>query len=703
MEKQNPLLTSVQYLKGVGPKRANLLAKIGVTTVHDLMTYYPRDYEDRSRVRQIVDLQNDERAVITGKVQLADILRFNNMLSAFKVAITDSTGIIYATCFRRFNYRFDVYKKLREDFKPGNRVTVYGKVTNQYAKKEITIEEYDVMRETVSKDFMGILPVYDCTEGVDNRFLRSITKQALDKYANYLIDMLPDSDRQKYGFMSVGDAARQVHYPASFEQKDSARKRLAYDEFLLLELAMSISKRQYTEKKKNQAYEIKRHLLTPFKHNLGFEFTQSQKKVIKEIFTGLQNTYPMNRLLLGDVGSGKTVVALSAVLLAIENGYQAAFMAPTEILAEQHFVTIKRFLNGLDVKVEMLSSATPKKEKKDIIDRLVSGDVNLLIGTHSIIEDDVRFKNLSLIVIDEQHKFGVGQREKLLKKGQDSSLKLNPDMLIMTATPIPRTLALTMYGDLDISVLTELPPNRQPIRTEHVAESYAYDFVKKDIKTNNHQVYIVYPLVDESNKIELKSAVKEWELLTKDVFFGYKVGLLHGQLPGKQKEKIMTEFSEGKYDILITTSVIEVGIDVPNATLMVIHHAERFGLATLHQLRGRIGRGKDRSTCYIIGDPKTEDAQKRFDTFTSTTDGFKIAETDLEIRGPGDFFGTDQSGLLDLKIGNIVTDIELILQARKHADEILQQDRFLTSMNHNLLRTELVVKYSGKFNLPQIR
>jgi len=701
MQNQSALQNSVKYVKGVGPKRAELLNKLGIYNIGDLLSYYPRDYEDRREIRKIVDVRHDEKVVISGKVKLADVVRLNKRLGVFKVAITDSTGIIYGTSFRAISYRYDAFAKLRKDFKPGAPVIIYGKVANQYGVKEIAIDEYDITGS--EKEFTGIFPVYPATEGVNNTFLRKLIKQAVDNYLNLVPGLLPDTEYAKYALMPGKEALKQIHFPADFTKKESARKRLAYDEFLLLELAMLISKRRQLEKKKNQTYEIKKNLLTPFKTNMGFEFTNAQKRVIREIFNGLQNQHSMNRLLLGDVGSGKTVVALSAMLLCIENGYQAAFMAPTEILAEQHFVTIKRYLTNLDVNIAVLTGSTPAKEKKEILQKLSAGEINILIGTHSILEANIIFNNLSLIVIDEQHKFGVGQREKLYEKGSASKTKIVPDMLIMTATPIPRTLALTLYGDQDISTLDEMPPNRQPISTSHTTEEYACNFLKKEIVEYNHQGFIVYPLVDESDKIELKSAVKEWEHLTKEVFTGFKVGLLHGQLPGKQKEKIMTEFSKGEYNVLITTSVIEVGIDVPNATVMIIHHADRFGLATLHQLRGRIGRGKYPSTCFILGDPKTEESVKRFNTFTGTVDGFKIAETDLEIRGPGSFFGTEQHGLLDFRLGNIITDVDLILQARKHSGEILNKDRLLEIPENAELKTRLIAKYSGKFNLPNIR
>jgi ATP-dependent DNA helicase RecG len=685
MEPQDVILNKpVKYLKTVGPKRASLLNKLGVFVVRDLLTYYPREWIDRTEIKKIAQLRHDETTTIFGRVQLSDVVRINPKLVIFKAAIADSTGVIYAVQYKQFSYRYDVFKNMRSDFTRNNKMLIYGKIEQTYGNKQIIIKDYEVVGNEKS-DFIGILPVYPLTERLNIKFLRKLVRQTIRIYVKYCPEILPEGIIEKYGLMHIRNAMEQIHFPDNFAQKDLARKRLAFDDFLLLELAVMMSRKQIHEIKKSYKYEVKKHLLKPFKEALGFEFTRAQKKVINEIFSDLTSNHSMNRLLLGDVGSGKTVVALSAVLLAIENGCQAALMAPTEILAEQHYYTVKNFFHGLNIVVELLTGTTSRKEKKCIIDRISSGRAGLVIGTHALIEEDVKFKKLALAVIDEQHKFGVIQRLKLHGKAFHS----RPDVLIMTATPIPRTLALTLYSDIDISIIDELPPGRVRILTRHIDEHAAYEFVKSEID-NGRQAYVVFPLVNESDKLELRSAIMESKKLKNEFFSEYKIGLLHGQLPGKQKEKTMIEFRDGKYDILITTTVIEVGIDVPNATVMVIHHADRFGLATLHQLRGRIGRSEKPSTCFILGTPKTDEAKRRFEIFCSTNDG------------PGDFFGTAQHGLYQLKIGNILTDKGIISQARKCASEIVSRDKFLSSEKHRSLGRELIRNYGGKLSLPNV-
>jgi len=699
------LFSSVKYLKGVGPRRAKLLNKLGIYTIFDLLTYYPREYQDRTRIQSISELKIGQKGLICGEIQARDVINVNRKLGMFRAAITDKTGVIYVNQFRTISYKYDVFKKLKELFTVGKKIMVYGKVDFGYGIKQINIEDYKILNSDINNetnDFLGLISVYSITEGIESSFVRKIIKQALEKYSCCLKDILPENIISKHNFLTYQNAIEQIHFPENFYLKEQSRKRLAYEEFLLLELAMNISKRQAQEVKKIQNYTVKKTLLTPFKQNLHFEFTNSQKKVIKEIFNDLQKPSSMNRLLLGDVGSGKTVVALSAILLAIENGYQTTFLAPTEILAEQHFYSIKNFVKNLNVRITLLTSTTSLKDREKIVEEISQGNIDLVIGTHAILEEDIKFKNLCLIVIDEQHKFGVAQRHKLLKKGCVNYRKTSPDVLIMTATPIPRTLGLTLYGNLDISVIDELPPNRQPITTKYEDEKIVYEFVKNEIR-KGFQCYIVYPLVNESDKLELKSAIKEWEKLQKEVFSEFKVGLLHGQMPGKQKEQVMIDFYNKKFDILISTTVIEVGIDVPNVTVIVIHHADRFGLATLHQLRGRIGRGEHPGTCFLLGNPKTDEAKKRFDILLKTTDGFKIAQADLEIRGPGEFFGTEQHGIFQFKIGDLIHDINLIQKAREDAIELLNKDRFLSSFQHRLLREALIKKYEGKFTLPNIR
>jgi len=702
---ESSLYDSIKFLKGVGPERAKLFNKLGIKTIHNLLTYFPKRYEDRKTYKKIAQLTEGETTTITGKVEMTDVVQINPKLAVFKAAISDSTGIIYATFYKKPNFRYDVFSKLKKEFTKGTNVILYGKVEKFYNTKQIRPEEYEILRGDES-DLIHtdrIVPIYQLTEGLNNRFFRTIIKQALDKYLKFWVEILPEELRIKNNLPDVRSSIQTIHFPENFYELNMARKRLSFDEFLLLELAMVISKKSLKEKRKSHTYQIKKNLLTPFKQKLGFEFTKAQKKVINEIFNDMLSEYPMNRLLIGDVGSGKTVVALSAVLLAIENNYQTAFMAPTEILAEQHYYTIKQFLSGLDVKIELLTGSTKPKHKKTVIEKLAKGEIDILIGTHALIEEKIKFRNLKLVVIDEQHKFGVTQRQKLLQKGGTSGSHKQIDVLIMTATPIPRTLSLTIYGDLDISTIDELPPGRKPVKTLYMSEDYkAYEFVKNEIE-KGHQAWIVFPLVEESDKLELKSAVNEAKKLKETFFSKYNVGLLHGQMPGKEKEKIMLDFRAGLYDILITTTVIEIGLDVPNATIIVIEHADRFGLATLHQLRGRVGRSKDLdSYCILLGEPKTEEAKKRIEVMLSTNDGFLIAEKDLEIRGSGEFFGTAQHGLSELKIGNILEDSDIINKTRNIAEDIIQADMYLSKPEYRNLKIELLRKYGGKFGLSQV-
>ncbi|MFH2069848.1 MAG: ATP-dependent DNA helicase RecG [Elusimicrobiota bacterium] len=694
---------SVQYLKGVGPARANGLSKLGILTIRDLLYYFPKRYEDRRLYKKILELKDGEIATVSGKIELTDVVAMHPKLAVFKAAVSDGSGIIFAMFYKRPSYRYDVFNKLKTVLVPGTRIILHGRVEIFHNTRQIRTEEYEVLAgdETDRLHTGRIVPVYPGAEGVPCRFLRSIIKQAVERFSKYVPEIVPPGYEKTVDETPVKYAMEQIHFPDEFDKIERARKRLAFDEFLILELAMLLSKRQHSEKRKNRDIRILKNLLTPFRQRLGFDFTRPQKKVINEIFMDMTSAKPMNRLLMGDVGSGKTVVALSAVLLAIENGYQAAMMAPTEILAEQHYYTTKNFLNDLSVRTALLTGSTPQSKKRDIVRSLAEGGIDLLIGTHALIESRVRFGKLALVVIDEQHKFGVMQRHKLHRKGALTEEASPPDVLIMTATPIPRTLALTIYGDLDVSVIDELPSGRLPVTTMHADEPFAWDFIAKKIR-EGRQAYIVFPLVEESDKIELKAAVQEARRLSMDVFPEFRVGLLHGQMKGADKEKAMLDFRDRKYDILIATTVIEIGIDIPDATVIVIEHADRFGLSTLHQLRGRVGRKSGvESYCLLLGEPKTDEAKKRMNTLISTTDGFVIAEKDLEIRGPGEFFGVQQHGALPLKIGDIFRDIGIINRTRKLAGEILSNDPALAGRKHLNMKEELIRNYAGRFFLPQ--
>ncbi|MHB9154671.1 MAG: ATP-dependent DNA helicase RecG [Endomicrobiales bacterium] len=692
----------IQYLKGVGPHKAKILSRLGIVTVRELLNYFPREYDDRRTFTRIAQLCAGSRATISGKVEAADSLVLNRSLSLFKVAVSDGSGIAFGLFYRKMNpyHRHDVFGSLKKIFIPGNRVILNGTVEINFGEKQIKTDDYEsceTQGNSLPFPFGRIVPVYPLTEGVRQKWLRELMKAALEKYSDEWPDPVPGGAAGRSRFKAAAEALRHIHFPPDFSAAQEARNRLAFDEFLLLETALSLARRKIKVRSKPRRYEIKKDLLTPFREHLNFEFTPAQKKVIKEIFTDLQTTEPMNRLLMGDVGSGKTVVAVSSMLLAIENGFQAALLAPTEILAEQHYLTLQKLLSGLPVRTGLLTGrlSAKRKEKKKLLEEAAAGGIDLLVGTHALLEKNIVFRNLALIVIDEQHRFGVLQRAALREKGEHA------DVLIMTATPIPRTLALTLYGDTDVSVIDRLPPGRKPVQTLHLDEPAAYELVKREVRSG-HQAYIVYPLVEESDKVELKAAVREAEHLSASVFNGFRVGLLHGQMGAEEKEKVMLEFRAGGYDILISTTVIEVGIDVPNATAMVIEHADRFGLATLHQLRGRIGRGPAASSCVLCGSPKTDDARKRIDVMLSTTDGFVIAEEDLTLRGPGEFFGTAQHGMPVLKAGNLVTDTALIEEAKERSRGIVEKDPALSAPGNASLRAELLRAFRGRFGLFKI-
>lgn len=689
-----------QFLKGVGPSRSKLLQKLGISTIQDLLSYFPRDYEDRRKLTRIAALVDGEKAVVRGKVEVAEAVKLNFTLSVFKAAISDGSGVAYALFYRKTNpyHKHDVFSSLKKDFAKGSQVVLSGSVEVNFGEKRINVDEYEPAGQEngVSVNFGRIIPVYRITEGIHQKWLRSVTFNALKQHLTEINDIMPAGVLESERLSDIRKAFGSIHFPDSPDEAEAARQRIALNEFLLLETALSLARKSSKGIDKKRRYAIKRSLLTPFKDKLGFEFTNAQKKVINTIFSDMQAQAPMNRLLLGDVGSGKTVVAASAMLLAAENGFQAALLAPTEILAEQHALTLSRLFEGLPVRTALLTGrGTGKKGKQGLYKAIAEGEADIIVGTHAMLEENVKFKNLALAVADEQHRFGVLQREALRKKTPE------PDVLVMTATPIPRTLALTVYGELDVSVIDELPPGRKPVETVFIPETAAYEKVIGEVK-KGRQAFIVYPLVEESDKLELKAAVKEAETLAASVFKDFRIGLLHGQLPAKEKEKVMMDFRDRKFDILIATTVIEVGIDIPNATVMVIEHSERFGLATLHQLRGRIGRGSEKSCCILTGEHKSEDSRKRLDVMLSTSDGFRIAEEDLKIRGPGEFLGTAQHGAPEFKAGNISRDIKLIEKAKTLAGAIIDKDASLSSEENGALRRSVLSAYAGRFGLSKV-
>ena len=676
------LTTPVQYAKGIGPRRSAMLAaELEIRTVGDLLEYYPRDYIDRANIRSIYDVgRTGEDETIQGKVvnQTQFTPRRQGAKTVGKIAVYDGTGVAQLVNFgRRVGY-------MRRTLEVGMEIVVSGQFARRNNEIQTTQYEFEVL-EAEDADLIHtgrIVPKYSLTAKLTQRSLRQWVKTVLDEYADRYPEIMPLEIRQQHQLIDRQSAIKDIHYPASDAHLQAARKRLVFDEFFLLELGLELKKRRWETEEKGIAFKREGTLIERFIATLPFELTNAQKRVSDEIQKDMVSPQAMNRLLQGDVGSGKTVVAAIALLRAIQNGYQGALMVPTEILAEQHATNLSELLRPLELNVVLLKGDLPKKERDIAINEIVDGNAHIIVGTHALIQEGVEFDQLGLVIIDEQHRFGVMQRATLRDKGN------TPDVLVMTATPIPRTLALTVYGDLNVSVIDEMPPGRQTITTRWVKEDgreKLYEQIEQAVR-RGRQAYIVYPLVEESEKLqEIKAATEMAAHFQHDVFPHLRVALLHGRMHSNEKQEVMTQFKAQQIDILVSTTVIEVGIDVPNATLMVIENAERFGLAQLHQLRGRVGRGKHKSTCYIVGTPKNDEAIARIKVMRSTNDGFEIAEADLEIRGPGEFFGTRQSGLPDFKIANLIKDAQLLELAKADARRIAQTDPRLRRPEHQAL------------------
>ncbi len=657
----------LEQVKGIGPARKALLAKLGIETVEDLLFLPPRRYEDRRHLKKIADLKEGEVATVVGEVTGNSIQR-GRRVRMFRLRLKDETARI--TCLW-FNQTY-----LKNQFEKKDRVIVTGKVRSyKGVELQFAAPEFEVLKEEDDVQdpiHMGrIVPIYPLTEGLSQKVMRTFVYRALESHLNCFSEIFPVDWIKKNNWMERKAALQQLHFPKSESEAARGRERLAYEEFLVMQLGIFMRRKETDAEAEGIVHKNKKHLTEKLLENLPFDLTQAQARVIEEIKQDMESNKPMNRLLQGDVGSGKTVIAMSAIAHALSNGTQAALMAPTEILAEQHFWGFRKWFKALGIEVGLLRSDMSKDEKSRVLRDIASGHLKCVIGTHALIQKKVQFKNLSMVVIDEQHKFGVMQRAKLRQKGWQ------PDLLVMTATPIPRTLALTVYGDLEVSVLDELPPGRTPITTRWITQTKlkkAYDWIKGEV-AKGRQVYFLYPLVEESEKLDLKSAVTMYEELNNKVFKQERVGLIHGKLKYQEKEQAMADFKKKKLDILVSTTVIEVGIDVPNATIMLIDNAERYGLAQLHQLRGRVGRSSLKSYCVLVGKPKTEEGKVRLKTMVETQDGFKIAEEDLRLRGPGEFLGIRQHGIPSLRIGNLVSDFQLLELARKDATDLLNNEK----------------------------
>lgn len=678
----NDLNKEIQFVKGIGPKRAEKLHKLNIFTLKDLIYYFPRQYEDRSKVKKINQLENEEKVTIKGVITRMDSYSPKKGMNIIRMDMRDDTGYIKLSFFNQ--------EYIKRAFKSGDSIVVFGKVKIENNFKEfvpIEIEHYSSKPQSNCK----IEPVYPLTYGLSNKELQGIIRSVLTKEEFKVKEYLPTYILEKYKLCGIDFAVRNIHSPSNKEALKIALYRLVFEEFLILQLGLFYFKNGVNE---SSGIEFKENeKLNDIIESLPFKLTKAQNRALSEITQDMTSSKVMNRLVQGDVGSGKTVVALLALASAVLNGYQGALMAPTEILASQHYDSFKEILERFNIKSELLVGSLTKKQKEKVLEKVKNQEVDILIGTHALIEDKVEFKNLGIVITDEQHRFGVRQRGRLSNKGD------SPDILVMTATPIPRTLALILYGDLDISIIDELPPGRQPIETiaiEHKRRNEAYENLVRSEVQKGRQVYVVCPLVEESEKIEATAASELVEELKREFFSDLRVGLLHGKMRPTEKDAIMDDFKNKKLDILVSTTVIEVGVNVPNATLMIIENAERFGLAQLHQLRGRVGRGNHKSYCILIYNSKTEVCKERMAIMEETTDGFKISQKDLEIRGPGEFFGTRQHGLPELKVANIFKHIKILKQAQLEARYIIGQDRRLQLKENQKIKEEILYKFSER-------
>ena len=706
----------LEFVDGIGPKRAEIIAdEIDIHTVGGLLEYYPRDYIDRSKTVEIYSVgrrEDGEPETIQGKVvnhvTTPPIKKGGKSIG--KVSIYDGSGVAILVNFgRRIGY-------IKSILPTDTEVVISGKFSRRYNEIQTTDYEFEVFDAENQIHTKRIVPKYPLTAKLSAKMVRAAVRNALDQYGDEIPEILPFFLRNKHELIDRQEAINEIHFPTSDAHRSAAQRRLAFDEFFLLSLGMEMRKDNRTAQNGIQ-FEIEtslkdsNSLLRRFVDSLSFKLTNAQKRVFNEIRSDMQSQRVMNRLIQGDVGSGKTVVAAMALLCAIQNGYQGALMVPTEILAEQHHQNLSSLLTPLDVKVALLKSDLSKSERDEALSAISDGSADIIVGTQALIQEGVEYQKLGLVIIDEQHRFGVMQRATLMGKAKSApsddskAVEYEPDVLVMTATPIPRTLSLTIYGDLNISVIDEMPPGRQKIETRWVKEkdrSELYTKIQQEVRSGK-QAYIVYPLVEESEKMEeLKAATSMAEHIQKDVFPQLQVGLLHGQMKSIEKQEVMTRFNSKDLDILVATTVIEVGIDVPNATLMVIENAERFGLAQLHQLRGRVGRGSDKSFCYLVATPKTDESYRRIQVMVRSNNGFEIAEEDLNIRGPGEFFGTRQSGIPKFKIANILSDATLLETAKTEAMELIKQDPKLEKAEHRLLNEMLNAHWKGHLEIASV-
>jgi ATP-dependent DNA helicase RecG len=687
------LETEVQYVKGVGTKLAQVLSKLNLYTLGDLLFHLPRRYEDRRQFRKIAHARAGDAVTVSGKLVTVDNVKVRN-LTLTKAYLDDGSGVLELVWYNQ-PYMKDTLTKLRN-----SQIVAYGVVKESPYGLQMETPEWEDLPDGADPDSLlsvnRIVPIYPLTEGIRQKRMRQIIWNAV-QYAHLAPEILPRSVRERLGLMPIQHALQQIHFPDSEQAIDPARQRLVFEEFFLMQLGVGMQ-RQRTRQERGIAMRIDADRLNEMLHRLvPFELTNAQKRVIREIWSDMAQPHPMNRLLQGDVGSGKTIVAAAAILAAVDNQYQAAMMAPTEILAEQHYINLHRLFQPLGISVELLVGRLSNKQRQQARERIATGRGMVAVGTHALIQEGVEFARLGLAIVDEQHRFGVLQRAALRDKG------VMPHVLVMTATPIPRTLTLTLYGELDVSIIDELPPGRKPVRTHWKTPEErlkVYAGVRKLIE-EGRQAYVICPLIDESDKLQVRAAEEMAEHLQKDVFPDLRVGLLHGRMKPAEKEAVMDAFRAGELQILVSTTVIEVGVDVPNAAAIVIEDADRFGLAQLHQLRGRVGRSEHQSYCVLIANPKSDDGQRRMEIMTRTNNGFLIAEEDLRIRGPGEIYGTRQSGMPSFRVADLVKDMRLLEVARQEAFHLLESDPDLSRSEHAALR-EAVERFRHRFAIATV-
>ncbi|MEG2310558.1 MAG: ATP-dependent DNA helicase RecG [Clostridia bacterium] len=683
---EKELEENVQFLKGVGPAKAVLLNKIGIYTIRDLLEYYPKQYEDRRNLTDISNFRNEEFVLFKAKIcSEVKVKKIRNNLEVYSVVVTNNLSTIKMVWFNQ--------TYLKDKLKENLEFIFYGKVISKYGKS--TIENAIIYNTEELKKIQGIYPIYNLTSG--------ITQNYLFKLISFIFETKPKIDeifnlefRNKFNLLDIALAMKNIHFPKTFEDINKARKRIIFEELFIMQLALMTMRNTMLCVKKETIYKDidTQKLISLFPFNL----TNAQVKVVKEIKNDMLSTTVMNRLVQGDVGSGKTIVAAIAMYIAVKNGYQVAMMAPTTILARQHYDELKKYFTKLEVKIDIITSSTTKKNKKIIIDKLINKEIDIVIGTHSLIEEDIIFNNLGLVITDEQHRFGVKQRMKLTQKGK------NVETLVMSATPIPRTLAIILYGDLDVSIINEMPPGRKKVLTYAINDKFnerVNIFLKKQID-QGRQIYVVCPLVEDNEILELQSVQNVYEKYKNEEFKQYCIEYLHGKMKTKDKDEIMQRFKAGTIDILIATTVIEVGISVDNATVMLVEDADRFGLAALHQLRGRVGRSNIQSYCILKSKNYSIAARERLKIMEKSNDGFQIAQKDLQLRGPGDFFGIRQSGLPEFKLANLLTDISILSDTQKAAKELISKDKSLDKPENKTFKKLIYKKYGQVFKKADI-